>query len=140
LGWDRVTRRPRGRREWWGRPRQLAVPRGLRIPAHHGPGGLPLRPAARHLVLWARVERAGVASGGLCVRAGDQGAPGPRLHADAGPELDARSRHLEQILDVRARAAIDALHLGIRGLDDVVLIRSVRAAPMAEAKVSGREL
>src|SRR5438445_1865873 len=54
LGRHRVTRRPRGGRGGWGRRRQLAVPRGLGIPAHHGTGGFPLWPAPRRPVLWAR--------------------------------------------------------------------------------------
>src|SRR5271157_4454165 len=49
-------------------------------------------------------------------------------------------RQFVQILDVRARRAVDAYKLGVLRLDDVVFVRRVRAVAVAQAEVAGRQL
>src|SRR5215469_17279834 len=49
----------------------------------------------------------------------------------------AHLRELVKIFDMRKRGAVHAQHLGIAGLDDVILIRRMRAVAMAESEVSG---
>src|SRR2546423_644445 len=46
-------------------------------------------------------------------------------------------RQLVQILDIRARSALNALHLRIARLDHVILVGRVGAAAMSQAEVSG---
>src|SRR5215472_18353572 len=48
-------------------------------------------------------------------------------------------RQFVEILDVRERGAVHALHFGIAGFDDVILIRRVRAIAVAETEMSGRQ-
>src|SRR5262249_23737455 len=50
-----------------------------------------------------------------------------------------RSRHLVEVLDVRSHAAIDTLHLRIGRLNDVILVRRMSAAAMAQPEVPGRQ-
>src|SRR5215472_964875 len=49
----------------------------------------------------------------------------------------AHLREFVKVFDVRKRGAVHALHLGIAGLDDVILIGRMRAVAMAESEVSG---
>src|SRR5580765_4625679 len=46
--------------------------------------------------------------------------------------------YLVKIFDVRARRAVNALHVWILGFDDVVLIGRMSAAAVAHSEVAGR--
>src|SRR5215471_4353687 len=48
----------------------------------------------------------------------------------------ARLRELVEILDVRKRGAVHALHFGVAGFDDVILVGGVGAVAMAEPKMA----
>src|SRR5437764_4873887 len=51
----------------------------------------------------------------------------------------ARARHLVEIFHVRPHRAVDPLHLRVRRLDQVVFVRRVRAAAVAQSEVARRE-
>src|SRR5215813_5421284 len=48
-------------------------------------------------------------------------------------------RQLVEIFDKRHRCAIEILNLRIRGFDDVIFVRRMRAAAVAESKMSCRQ-
>ena len=49
-------------------------------------------------------------------------------------------RQLVEIFDKRHCRAIEVLDFRVRRFDDVILVRRVRAAAMAESEMSGRQL
>src|SRR5215472_6927473 len=70
-----------------------------------------------------------------------------RLSGDGGARVSgeltvaslcsAHLREFVEIFDMGKRGAVHAQHLGIAGLDDVILIGRMRAIAMAESEVSG---
>src|SRR5205807_1592814 len=54
-------------------------------------------------------------------------------------DRSSRPRDFIQVLDVGAHRTVDPLNLRIRRLDDVVLVRGVRAAAVAQPEVAGRK-
>ena len=49
-------------------------------------------------------------------------------------------RQLVQIFDERHRRAVEALDFRVRGFDDVIFVRRMRAAAVAESEMSCRQL
>src|SRR5215472_22671 len=68
---------------------------------------------------------------------GEDGALGISRELTFESLCSAHLREFVKIFDVRKRGAVHALHLGIAGLDDVILIGRMRAVAMAESEVSG---
>src|SRR5713101_1783832 len=66
-------------------------------------------------------------------------ASGDRKRTACETRDSARGSQLVEILNVGARRSVHALHLGVLRLDDVVLVRSVRAASMAQPEMPCRE-
>src|SRR2546426_641701 len=100
------------------RPRSVEHPVPTPVPVDAVSG---LRPEPFGLVAPPRIH--------LVLRAGH------RSHAP-GNRVSARRRDFVQVLHVRAHCTVNPLHLRVRRLDDVVLVRGVGAAAVAESELA----
>src|SRR5947207_949890 len=99
-----------------------------------------VRPSASETVHESRRSRAGVSpSWGRRLRRGAGVSPA------AGPlalalEFGNLPRQFEEVFGEREHGAVQTLDLRIGGLDDIIFVRSMGAAPVAQPEMAGREL